>query len=301
MRRSVLASGRFGWSVLRYNIDREFGEFAVADLKKAIRLIATTRGVERVHILAHSRGTDVLADATQQLGIEAYVAQSSLWRRFHMANFVLFAPDIDMDVASTKMFGIVSDPDLSAGSHAKPFAPLPPQGPIHLTVYSSPNDRALGLSAFLFGSVLRLGQLAAGESPLKRRESAGFGDISQITGVGDFIEYAGNGGLIGHSYFLSGAAVKKDLVALIRDRRKAGDPARALVEVKRPFWRIVDKQQQARNSGRQLYSTDRSVGHRSVAKNERVAHGPVVRTKKVNTSFGWKILWISRRTHPPRG
>jgi Alpha/beta hydrolase of unknown function (DUF900) len=222
------------------------------DIKKAIRIISTTRGVERVHIIAHSRGTDVLATAIGQLGIEAYITRSSLSRRYNIANLVLFAPDIDINVASSKMFGPVSDPDLPFGTKANPSGLFPPQGSVHLTVYSSPNDRALGLSGFLFGSVMRLGQLAVEESPTGQRESEGLGDTSQATGLGDFIEFEGNAGFIGHGYFLSNPTVGADLVALIRDRRKVGDPGRPLVEIKRPFWRIVDEQEQVRNSGQQI-------------------------------------------------
>ena len=80
------------------------GEFAVQDMKKAIRAIATAKGVEKVHFIAHSRGTDVLASALQQLGIETYVAQSSLSARLKVANIVLFAPDINVNVASSKIF-----------------------------------------------------------------------------------------------------------------------------------------------------------------------------------------------------
>jgi esterase/lipase superfamily enzyme len=50
-----------------YNVDRESGEFAVADMRKAIRAIGQTERVRGVHIIAHSRGTDVLALAFQQL------------------------------------------------------------------------------------------------------------------------------------------------------------------------------------------------------------------------------------------
>ena len=56
-----------------YNVDRESGEFAVADIRKAIRAIGETDGVRGIHIIAHSRGTDVLASVFQQLGEEAYV------------------------------------------------------------------------------------------------------------------------------------------------------------------------------------------------------------------------------------
>ncbi|WKL24716.1 alpha/beta hydrolase (plasmid) [Sinorhizobium meliloti] len=54
-----------------------------------------------------------------------------------------FAPDIDLDVASSKMFAWVSDPDLAFGNKPRPST-VPPQGPLHLTVYSSPRDKALG-------------------------------------------------------------------------------------------------------------------------------------------------------------
>ncbi|SCW77892.1 hypothetical protein SAMN02927900_04879 [Rhizobium mongolense subsp. loessense] len=67
-------------------------------------------------------------------------------------------------------------------------------------------------------------------------------------GLVDFIEFSGGGGFIGHSYFSSDPAVKADLVALIRDRVKAGDPRRQLVEIKRPFWQVSDVQQASRFS-----------------------------------------------------
>jgi esterase/lipase superfamily enzyme len=56
-----------------YNVDRESGEFAVQHLKQTIRLIAQTPGVERIHLIAHSRGTDVLTSVLRELNIEAYV------------------------------------------------------------------------------------------------------------------------------------------------------------------------------------------------------------------------------------
>ncbi|PSH62979.1 hypothetical protein CU102_24220 [Phyllobacterium brassicacearum] len=238
-------AGGSGGFFFGYNIDRESSEFAVADLKKAIRIIAEAKGVERLHLLAHSRGTDVLASMAQQLAIEAYISRSSLWQRYKIANAVFFAPDIDLDVASSKLFAWVSDPDLAFGSKSNPGA-FPPQGPMHLTVYSSPRDKALGASTLLFGSALRLGQLAVARLPKDRSEAASQWAGSNMGGLVDFIEFSGGRGFIGHSYFLSDPAVKADLVALIRDRVKAGDPRRQLVEIKRPFWRISDVQQASR-------------------------------------------------------
>jgi esterase/lipase superfamily enzyme len=152
---------------------------------------------------------------------------------------VLFAPDIDLDVATTKLFGFVSDPDTPFGAKATPYGLLPPIGSLHLTVYSSPNDKALALSSGLFGSVVRLGRLTSVSS-----EEADLNVLwknSQLSGIADFIEYRGTAGFAGHSYFLSDSAIQKDLVALLRDRLKAGDPGRPLVEIKRPFWRVLSR------------------------------------------------------------
>src|SRR5271157_6200389 len=55
-----------------YNVDRESGEFAVADMRKAIRAVGETEGLRGLDVIAHSRGTDVVASVFQQLGVEAY-------------------------------------------------------------------------------------------------------------------------------------------------------------------------------------------------------------------------------------
>jgi esterase/lipase superfamily enzyme len=61
--------------LLGYSVDRESGEFATEDLKKTIRIIAETPGVERLHVLAHSRGTDLAATALADLSVEAYITE----------------------------------------------------------------------------------------------------------------------------------------------------------------------------------------------------------------------------------
>ena len=126
-----------------YNVDRESGEFAVADMRKAIRAIGETEGVRGVHIIAHSRGTDVLASAFQQLSAEAYVSRFSNTENLKVRNIVLFAPDIDIDVAATKIFDVFSDPDAPYGGKKNPNAAIK-QGSFHLTIYSSPGDQVLG-------------------------------------------------------------------------------------------------------------------------------------------------------------
>jgi esterase/lipase superfamily enzyme len=222
---------------LGYNVDRESGEFAVADMRKAIRAIGQTESVRGVHIIAHSRGTDVLASAFQQLSAEAYVSRFSNTENLKVRNIVLFAPDIDIDVAATKIFDVFSDPDAPYGAKKNPNAAIR-QGLFHLTIYSSPGDQALGLSSSIFGSRLRLGQLDL-SGPEARALRADPGHLV------DLIEVDDNTGAWGHGYFLSNPAVRSDLVALISGL-KPGDPGRPLVEIRGPFWRIAGAQAESR-------------------------------------------------------
>jgi esterase/lipase superfamily enzyme len=213
-----------------YNVDRESGEFAVSDMRKAIRAIGKTPGLRGFDLIAHSRGTDVLASVFHLLGVEAYVSRTSLAESLKVRNIVLFAPDIDIDVATTKIFDVFSDPDEPYGAMKNPNVAIK-QGSLHLTIYSSPADQALGLSSSIFGSRLRLGQLnlSGPEAKALRADPGHFADL---------IEVDENTGAFGHGYFLSNRGVRSDLVALIRDRLEPGDPGRPLVEISKAFWRI---------------------------------------------------------------
>ena len=82
------AGGKHG-ILFGYEEDYESSTFAVEHLRKAIRTIADTPGLERIHILAHSRGTDVLATALSELSFESYMQQTTLPRRIKLGNVVL--------------------------------------------------------------------------------------------------------------------------------------------------------------------------------------------------------------------
>ena len=58
--------------------------------------------------------------------MEAYALKSSPAREFHLGNVVLVAPDLDGDVAVTKIFKVFSDPDLPFGGEAEPGTTIPP-------------------------------------------------------------------------------------------------------------------------------------------------------------------------------
>ena len=144
-----------------YDVDVESAEYAVEDLVKLIRIIAATPGLEKIHFIAHSRGTDTLASALAALSAEAYALKSSPAREFRIGNVVLVAPDLDGDVAVTKIFKVFSDPDLPFGAEPDPAAIIPPSPGLKLTLYVSRDDKALATSGWLFGSIARLGRIDA--------------------------------------------------------------------------------------------------------------------------------------------
>lgn len=225
------AGGRRG-ILFGYDFDGESAEYAVEDLLKAIRIVARTPGVERIHFIAHSRGAETLASALAELSVEAYTLQSSLDREFHIGNVVLVAPDLDGDVAVTKIFRVFSDPDLPFGGKADPGALIPPSPDLRVTLYVSPNDKALAIASWLSGSIVRLGRLDTTMFSADQIQAiAGLRavDIIQVRETTDFF---------GHNYFISNPRVSADIIALLRYGLKPNEPGRPLQEVKRPFWRI---------------------------------------------------------------
>ena len=155
------AGGKHG-ILFGYEEDYESSTFAVEHLRKAIRTIADTPGLERIHILAHSRGTDVLATALSELSFESYMQQTTLPRRVKLGNVVLMAPDLDVEVAPEKILAIVSDPDVPYGATPDPHAVFRPcartTSPFTFRPTTRPSLRRAGCSVALPGwdaSILR--------------------------------------------------------------------------------------------------------------------------------------------------
>jgi esterase/lipase superfamily enzyme len=105
-----------------------------------------------------------------------------------------------------------------------------------MTLYVSPNDKALATSGWLFGSVFRLGRLDRAvltPEQFEHLRSLGFVDVIQVQGKTD---------PFGHSYFVSNPEVSSDLISLLRYGLGPGDPGRSLELVEKPFWRISEGQ-----------------------------------------------------------
>lgn len=226
------AGGSSG-ALFGYNVDRESGEFSVFDLQKVIRTVSETPGLESIYLICHSRGADIVTMAIQALTREAYMSKSSFAEKFKIGNIVLAAPDVDIDIAFTRIGSLRSEPDIPFGARANPRAIFNHQR-THFTIYTSSGDKALSASQELFGSKHRLGLIDENIDEETKSLIASTGDIA------DFITVNTDGAsLFGHDYYLSNRDVRNDLVNLIKYKKKAGEDGRALLEINRPFWHLA--------------------------------------------------------------
>ena len=229
-------AGSGGGLLRAYGRDRESGEFSVAHLKKTIRSITTAPGVEKVHLLAHSRGADVLLLAIRELMLEAYVYGKAPADVLKIENLVLMAPDVDIHVMLQHLTLYGSEPEMPSHWDRQE---LPPhlRGTGRMTIYASDADRALWASTILFRSESRLGRVSPDDLTDHMREfltEADFIDVVQVPG--DPLDF------LGHSYFSRHSAVSSDLIALIRYGWGPRDPERSLRPVKPPIiWAIEPK------------------------------------------------------------
>ncbi len=200
-----------------YTYDRESSEFTVFHFKQVISWISNHPEVENIHLIAHSRGTDVVVSALRELILAARGAGINVRQRFKLANVVLVAPDLDLSVVSQRIVAerLVLEIDQT-------------------TLYSSPNDKAIGFAERLFASPRgRLGTLEISE--LTEQEASSIkANTKRIT----IVNFTGDSEGFGHSYFRTNPAVSSDLILLLRYGFKAGSSGRPLQPIGQSFWRI---------------------------------------------------------------
>jgi esterase/lipase superfamily enzyme len=222
--------GRFGvpivyaWPAGRgglrgYATDRESGEFTVFHLKQFLRAIADCPDVERVHIIAHSRGSDVILTALREL-TEYYKGTGQRpGEALKLGNLILAAPDIDWQVFAER---VAAEQLLAVAERT--------------TIYLSPDDKAIRLATILFDSGRRLGQLFV--SDLSNRQRDVLRDLRNLAVVDARIQ---QGDFLGHGYFYANRAVSSDLILVLRDGRDPGaENGRPLELEESVFWRIRD-------------------------------------------------------------
>jgi esterase/lipase superfamily enzyme len=201
-----------------YNHDRESGEFANPHLKMFLRALSTCPDVQKIHLIAHSRGTDILSSAVRELHIEHRAAGKDTRTAMKFGHIVLAAPDIDLDVFIEKF---TSDRVSFVAER--------------VTIYVSPSDQAIGLSDWLFSSAKRIGQLALGDLGHDLAKGLDKHPIINIVDVRAKTDKRG------HGYFLSSPACLSDLILVLRDGRKPGaENGRPLIDQPGGFWELRD-------------------------------------------------------------
>ncbi len=199
-----------------YTYDRESGEFTIYHLKQFIRILASTPALEKINVIAHSRGTDIAASALRELFIEAKAAGINPQKKFKIANLVLVAPDLDLDVVIQR-FG------------AERFA----LGVERITIYVSEWDTAIELASILFTSRRRIGQLRPEDFTAEQRK------ILERLGRTQFIDVRVEEA--GHSYFREDPSASSDLILLLRDNRAPGSAnGRPLIEHIPNYWELYE-------------------------------------------------------------
>ncbi len=197
-----------------YTYDRESGEFTVFHLREALRFLADNEDVEKIHIISHSRGTDVAMSALRELHLECRAAGLDTRSSLKLGTVVLAAADLDLEVVGMR---IVAD-----GLHHVPEL---------LTIYLSEDDRAIGIASWLFASVGRLGQVTPGHFTAQQRESMTLSP--QI----NFVDVEITTDWLGHGYFIDNPAVLSDLILVLRDGRLPGaEHGRPLRPIEGQFW-----------------------------------------------------------------
>jgi esterase/lipase superfamily enzyme len=204
-----------------YTYDRESSEFTIYHLRETLSFLASFPEVEKIHLIAHSRGTGVAIAAVRELTISARATGIDPKAKFKIHNLVLAAPDLDVQVSVQRIAGDKLDYSVN-----------------RFTIYTSSADAAIGAATWLFSS------------PRGRVGTFGMEDMSEVLkAVRKFspnsvtvINYSPAPGSLtgsyGHSYFRTAPTVSSDLVLMLRDDLDAGTPGRPLKPIGPGFWRI---------------------------------------------------------------
>jgi esterase/lipase superfamily enzyme len=201
-----------------YTHDSESGQFTGYHLRQFIKTVAACPGIRKIHLLAHSRGTDVLMTALREINLECRAAGKVTRSELKLGNLILAAADLDQEVTSQRI-----------------IAELLPLVPERMTVYVSATDRAIGVADLLFGSKRRIGQLRW--SDLNDDQKNAMKAVPQM----QVIDARVQAGFLGHSYFHASPAVSSDLILILRDNRGPGaENGRPLIKRQEGFWEIDD-------------------------------------------------------------
>lgn len=188
----------FAWPsqkhLLDYLEDRESATYAVSDFRQLLVFLADHTDAKRINLIAHSMGTFLTSNTLREMRLIGYdQTPKELHERFRIDNVVLVAPDIDADVLQKRFF--------REGFHHVPR---------QMTIYTSPDDKALAWATRLLFGIIRAGSITGDYLDdnqrlwLKSNPHVSIVDISGQKTYG-----------LGHSHHTENPGVASDLFLLL--------------------------------------------------------------------------------------
>lgn len=206
-----------GMGLFSYEYTLASTDFTVYHFKQTLRRIAANPDVEKIHIVAHSRGTAVTTDAIRELHLEIR-GTADTQQILKLGTVVLAAADLDVDVV------IARDATERIGQAVE-----------RSVIYISETDKALSFAGWLFGGVLRLGKIDF--DLFEQEEIEGLRHMDHLQFIDARVKKVG----LGHSYFHNSPAVSSDLVLLLRYQSRPGaEHGRPLSVTDSGMWIIND-------------------------------------------------------------
>ncbi len=203
-----------------YTRDRESGEFSVLQLKTLLMALAANDDIDRIHLVAHSRGTDVTTTALREIAAEIEAAQgrtffSQRTREARGGHVEYVEPDFDRSVRPSDVLKletlVLVAPDLDVDIFIQRFiSERVMRIARRMVVYSSKQDEALSLARIFFASRDRLGDIAMEDLDPTTRQL-----VHQLPSI-EFVECR-VGGVSSHAYLFEHPAALSDMILVVRD------------------------------------------------------------------------------------
>ncbi|WP_371225902.1 alpha/beta hydrolase [Roseovarius sp. 2305UL8-3] len=200
--------------LLGYFRDSESGDYSVFHVKEFLRALASIPEIDKIDIVAHSRGSAVMTDALRELIIEARARGQDPQVALKTGMLVLAAADLDIGVVEQRLV-------------AERFS----DGFEQINIYANPDDGALRLSRII-GNFDRLGSL--GSNTATSKEFSNLVDTDNVNII--IVKDPGSG--LGHSYFRENPAVMSDIVLALRTRERPGTAYRPLEQLGENVWEL---------------------------------------------------------------
>jgi len=204
-------------TIRAYEYTNQSALFTTYHLTQALQLIAACPEVQKIHIVAHSRGTAVATNAVRELVLT--IRGKGDLRDLKLGSAALAAADMDFDVVieenTTHRVGEALDA---------------------IAIYTFRGDKALAFSKWLAGGMMRLGDVHT--NVFSQEEIEALRNTDRLQLIDARISKPGS---FGHSYFHENPAVSSDLILYLRYQLPPnGENRRPLGTSDNGFWYIGD-------------------------------------------------------------